>query len=90
MSRIAGSASRPSEHRVDVVGLGEIALRLDVSRELVDKWRERRTLPDPDFPLLGGPVWYWQTIRKWAVTTDRLPENGSHAGVEKTRNESMP
>ena len=56
------------------VGQKEIAARLRVAEETVQKWRTRGLLPDPLPWLVGGrPAWQWGTIRRWAVETDRLP-----------------
>ncbi len=57
---------------VDLVGLTEIANRLDKKVDTVKKWRHRQLLPEPDYVLAQGPVWEWKTIRTWAEQTGRL------------------
>jgi hypothetical protein len=57
---------------VQLVGLCEIADRLQVQRSTVDQWRHRHVLPAPDFDLRSGPIWWWSTIRQWATMTGRL------------------
>lgn len=56
----------------DLVGIGEIAKRLKVKRATVDKWRQRGVLPKPDWELMGGPVWRWDTIKRvrWLLPSD--------------------
>lgn len=55
-----------------LVDLAGIAERLNVPKDTVNKWRHRDLLPEPDFALAVGPVWYWFTIREWAERTGRL------------------
>ncbi len=66
--------ARPTEHQAPVVvGAHEIAARLGVSREAVDKWRQRYPdFPKPDHQLQMGPAWWWATIAAWARRTGRL------------------
>ena len=54
------------------VGTVEIAERLAVTRNAVDKWRAR----DPQFPAprwtVGGrPAWDWSDVASWAEATGR-------------------
>ncbi len=56
----------------DLVDQPLIAVRLNVTRETVQKWRTREVLPDPDYLQLSTPVWDWETIRTWAQQTGRL------------------
>ncbi len=65
-----GWKARPNEP-VELVGLSEIAERLNVQRGTVDQWRHRQVLPEPDF-MAGGPVWWWSTILRWAEQTGRV------------------
>jgi len=67
--RIVAMTTTP---RADPVGIVEIAERLDVVRDTVDKWRERGLLPDADYTVGGRPAWEWSTIEAWAVETGRL------------------
>ena len=55
-----------------LVSTQEIAQRLGVKHQTVHTWRARGILPEPDFDLGVGPVWLWETIREWAVSTGRL------------------
>lgn len=59
----------------DLVDLAEIAERLGVPKDTVNKWRFRNLLPEPDYNLAVGPVWEWETIRDWAERTNRLRVN---------------
>lgn len=56
----------------DVMNMPMIAERLGVALSTVHKWRKRESarFPPPDLDMPGGrpqPLWYWRTIRKWAV-----------------------
>jgi len=55
-----------------LVSIAEIADRLDVPKDTVNKWRHRGLLPDPDYSLAVGPVWEWSTIERWAIDTGRV------------------
>ncbi len=69
-----GWKARPDEP-VELVGLSEIAERLNVLRGTVDQWRHRNVLPAPDYDLQAGPIWWWSTIRRWAEQTGRLSDD---------------
>ena len=64
----------------DPVGISEIAERLNVQRQTVNSWRssgkedrERSTpLPQPAVIITKTPIWEWETIRAWALSTGRL------------------
>ncbi len=63
----------PESSDADPVGLAEIAQRLRVQRDTVDKWRARHLLPQPTWPSVGGrPAWHWPVIETWARDTGRL------------------
>lgn len=64
-----------------IVSMKEIAVRLDVKRGSVAKWRTRGIFPEPDYALGVGPVWKWSTVSSWALSTDRL------SGVYETRSD---
>ena len=66
-----GWKARPDRYRLDLVGLSEVADRLNVARATVDQWRHRDVLPEADWNLGGGPVWLWSTIESWADATGR-------------------
>ena len=67
--------SRRKPPDAEPVGLAEIAQRLRVQRDTVDKWRARNLLPEPTWPSVGGrPAWNWPVIETWARETGRLPE----------------
>lgn len=56
----------------DLVGVAEIADRLNVGTSTVHRWRER----DPEFPqpiarLRAGLVWDWSDVERWARSTGR-------------------
>ncbi len=56
----------------DLVVVIEIAELLGVSRSTVEQWRKRDYLefPKPDIKPPGlrtTPLWYWKTIREWAL-----------------------
>lgn len=59
--------------RAKLVDIADIAHRLNVPKDTVNKWRHRGLLPEPDYPLSVGPVWEWSTIEAWAKSTRRLP-----------------
>jgi predicted DNA-binding transcriptional regulator AlpA len=61
-----------TDHLVEVVGVAEIAERLEVKVTTVYQWRQRKLLPEPDYPLGMGPAWKWSTIEEWARETRRL------------------
>ena len=56
---------------IEPVGLAEIAGRLGVQRDTVDKWRTRGLLPPPRWTVGGRPAWAWDTIVRWANETGR-------------------
>jgi len=67
-----GSDARPKTTPLpDLVGPVEIAERLGVERATVDKWRQRRVLPDPAATISGSPIWKWGEIVEWASRTGR-------------------
>ena len=73
---VPGYYSRPERMQLPaVVGIAEVAQRLQVERSTVDQWRRRGVMPAPDWPLEGGPVWLWETVRRWAEATGRYVED---------------
>ncbi|HXN62319.1 MAG TPA: helix-turn-helix domain-containing protein [Acidimicrobiales bacterium] len=68
---------------VTLVGPGEVARALGVSRATVRQWVHRELLPEPLAVLDSGrtraavgesagmPVWDWQDIAEWADETGR-------------------
>jgi hypothetical protein len=57
----------------ELVGVAEIAERLDVGTSVVHDWRRRHTdFPEPVLRLRMGLVWAWPDVRRWAVKTRRL------------------
>jgi hypothetical protein len=51
---------------VDVVGVAEIAARAGVTRDTVQKWRDRHDdFPGPMATLAAGPVWSWEAVERW-------------------------
>jgi len=69
-----------ADSRARLVGITEIAERLEVSKGTVHKWRHRNLLPPADYHLAGGPVWEWATIEAWARDTHRLPDHTHFTG----------
>lgn len=60
-----------TQHPV-VVGIVEVALRLGVSRNTVDSWRQRPVgFPSPPWTVGGRPAWDWPDVQAWARETGR-------------------
>lgn len=58
---------------LDLVGLHEIGVRLDVAGNTANVWRHRYpSFPAPDLQLAMGPVWIWARVARWARDTGRL------------------
>lgn len=60
--------------RLDLVGVLDIAERAGVTRDAVQKWRNRY----PDFPAIEAtisdyPVWRWDEVEAWLRATGRHP-----------------
>lgn len=69
------TATHPRETRLedlDLVGVAEIAARLQVKPQTVSMWKIRGLLPAPFVALRMGDVWSWPTIASWAARTGRL------------------
>lgn len=62
----------------DPVGMQQIADRLGVKQNTVDRWRRRSTgFPEPRWPrVCNGPAWHWPDVRAWAVASGRLEPDG--------------
>ncbi|MBA3425549.1 MAG: hypothetical protein H0U04_13650 [Rubrobacter sp.] len=58
-----------------IYGIAEIAAELQVRRETVAQWHNRRQLPEPDEQLAMGPTWLAKTIEPW-IKTKRLHISG--------------
>lgn len=67
---------RENEHP-DVVGVTEIARRLNVRPGTVDQWRHRGVFPDPAWTIGGRPAWSYRTILRWAILTGRVDRDRS-------------
>ena len=70
--------NRPGVGRVmntrKLIDLAGIARLLGVAPTTPQQWRMRNQLPDPDEPdFPDKPLWYTETIIKWAKATDRWP-----------------
>jgi predicted DNA-binding transcriptional regulator AlpA len=57
---------------LDPVGVVEIAERLCVKRDTVDKWRARLAFPEPRWTVGGRPAWDWHDVLAWAISTGRI------------------
>ena len=57
--------------RMDVVGLKDIAERLNVKQQTAAAWKHRGLLPEPEWIVSGMPAWSWETIAYWAARTGR-------------------
>jgi hypothetical protein len=63
---------------VEPVGVVEIAQRAEVTREAVNKWRERygaeteHPFPAPAWTVGGRPAWDWPAVETWLRKTKRL------------------
>lgn len=74
----SGDDYNPEELRavlelLDLVGLHEIGVRLDVAGNTANVWRHRYpSFPTPDLQLAMGPVWIWARVARWARDTGRL------------------
>lgn len=58
----------------EIVGMADIAHRLDVQYQTVSAWRMRGLLPPPDGTINQGrtPWWWWSNVAVWARETGRL------------------
>ncbi len=54
-----------------IIDLHGIAALLDTPEATVRKWRTRGLLPEPDYALRVGPIWWRSTIVAWAKETGR-------------------
>jgi predicted nucleic acid-binding protein len=65
---VTGEPSRPdpSDPAGELVGVSEIARRVQVRPDTVHKWRMRHAgFPSPIADLAAGPVWRWDDVRDW-------------------------
>lgn len=69
--RIQREKDKAPKPHPTVVGLADIADRLDVSRTTVDQWKWRGVLPSPKWSISGRPAWDWPDIEAWAKETGR-------------------
>lgn len=63
---------------VDLVTRGDIATRLDVTRQSVSNWTRgvrRGDFPAPVNPVAGG-AWLWGDVHRWAVVNGYLEDDG--------------
>jgi len=56
----------------ELVGIAEIAERLEYSRQTIDNLRTRGDLPEPEYTIGKRPAWRWSTIKRWAIKTGRM------------------
>ena len=57
---------------IEPVGILEIATRLKVKRDTVNKWRDRGLFPPPRWTVGGRPAWHWPEVLEWAEETNRV------------------
>lgn len=63
----------PTVDSSDLVGVAEIAERLDRNVRSVHSWRSRYPdFPEPVAELTMGLVWSWPEVARWARSTGRL------------------
>jgi hypothetical protein len=74
--------------RQDLVGPGQIAEMLDLSRQRVDQLtREDPTFPEPEAELPAGRVWTRAAIMKWAKAKGRPVKP---QGVARSAHSAIP
>jgi hypothetical protein len=72
-------------HRMELVGLIEIAQRAGVRRTQVSVWRTRHDdFPAPLADLAVGPVFAWEQVKRW------LEQTGRRTDAAWTREEIRP
>ena len=58
-----------------VVGMVELARRLDVKRDTLNKWRARglagTPFPSPRWDVGGNPAWDWDEVTAWLRAVGR-------------------
>ena len=57
---------------IDLVPVGEIAMRLDLGPRIVSNWYTSRVLPPADYQWEIGDAWLWATIEHWRAGPGRL------------------
>ena len=63
------------------VGVAEIAGRLSVRPQTVQRWLRRKLMPTPRWTVSRQPAWEWSEIEAWARHTRRLLETDVHAAL---------
>ena len=58
--------------RFDLLDMTAIAELLGYPVNTVRQWRKRGILPTPDANPTIGPLWYAETVDKWAAETGRV------------------
>lgn len=66
-----------TEPHPTIVGIADIARRLERPRATVDQWKWLKVLPEPDWTIGDRPAWKWATIERWALETGRLPADAA-------------
>lgn len=54
-----------------IVDMDAISTMLNVEKATIRQWRTRNVMPEPDYQLAMGPLWWRSTIEAWAKTTGR-------------------
>ena len=78
-----------SEVPLDVVGLKEIARRLNVRPQTAAQWNYRKLLPDPEGYVSGSPCWRWTRIETWARDTGRIGAVGPPGAMTKAQIDAL-
>ncbi len=52
----------------NLVGLAELADLFGMSKQAISNWRTKPDFPDPVVQLRSGPIWSFDSVKKWADT----------------------
>ncbi len=72
IDRLSAALLNQREPCGQIVDLAGIARHMKVDRNTPPQWRQRRLLPEVDFPEVDVPLWYASTIKeKFVIPTGR-------------------